>query len=208
MLFAYNTGRLIDARYLQNEMIVPVTMSGLQRKLYTSILERNVDFIASITKSAKAGGTNKRKKGVNNVLMELRKTLGHPYLVDQDIERTDVDRELMFQNFVRASTKLELLSKLLPKLKQKGHKVLIVRVPLFVRRDAHSPEFAANSSVSSSSISTSSKTFCRALASSTFAWTETRSSLNVRGASMPSRPPIPTTSASSFLLALVELASP
>lgn len=116
-------------------------MTGLQRKLYTSILERNVDFIASMAQGKKTT-TKPRKKALNNVLMELRKLLGHPYLVDQDLERVGPTEEQTFQNFIHASTKLELLAKLLPKLKSQGHKVLIVSPSRF-SHPGYLPDFCS-----------------------------------------------------------------
>lgn len=57
--------------------------------------------------------------------MELRKDLGHPYLNDPNIEPSDVSAEEAHKNLVEASGKLVFLQKFLPKLKEKGHRVLI-----------------------------------------------------------------------------------
>lgn len=58
--------------------------------------------------------------------MELRKVLGHPYLVSPDLEPTTGSEEEIHQNLQEASAKFELLAKILPKLKAAGHRVLIV----------------------------------------------------------------------------------
>lgn len=57
--------------------------------------------------------------------MQLRKLLGHPYLIKQELERDDVPEAEQHKNLVEASAKLVLLSKLLPRLQAKGHRVLI-----------------------------------------------------------------------------------
>lgn len=57
--------------------------------------------------------------------MQLRKLLGHPYLISPDIERLDVSEAEQHRNLTEASAKLVLLDKLLPKLHAKGHRVLI-----------------------------------------------------------------------------------
>lgn len=47
-----------------------------------------------------------------NVLMELRKTLCHPYLVREELEHnTDLDAEAIYKNLVEASSKLTFLGK-------------------------------------------------------------------------------------------------
>ena len=58
--------------------------------------------------------------------MELRKLLGHPYLVSPDLEPNGVSDAQANLNLRDASAKFIFLSKLLPKLKVGGHRVLIV----------------------------------------------------------------------------------
>lgn len=89
--------------------------------------------------------------------MELRKLLGHPYLVSPDLEPRDVTEVQAHANLRDASAKFILLSKLLPKLKAAGNRVLIVR--LFVL-SAHTRRMLthARSSRNSSSRSTCSRT--------------------------------------------------
>lgn len=57
--------------------------------------------------------------------MELRKTLCHPYLVDEDLEPRDVSLQQAHQNLTDACAKFVLLARMLPKLKAAGHRVLI-----------------------------------------------------------------------------------
>ncbi|KAL8279021.1 hypothetical protein RQP46_008690 [Phenoliferia psychrophenolica] len=110
-----------------NEIIVPVTMTPLQRQLYKSILERNAAALESIyQKTSKSMAKNKsRKTSFNNILMELRKLLGHPYLVSPDLEPVGVTPAQAHLNLRDASAKFILLSMMLPKLKEGGHRVLI-----------------------------------------------------------------------------------
>lgn len=49
---------------------------------------------------------------------------GHPYLLN-DVEPTDLDDEASKKAYIEASGKLQLLAKMLPKLKANGHRVLI-----------------------------------------------------------------------------------
>jgi SNF2 family DNA or RNA helicase len=58
-------------------------------------------------------------------MMELRKICGHPYLIGPDIEPSDLDESAAHQALVDACGKLQLLQIMLPKLKERGHRVLI-----------------------------------------------------------------------------------
>lgn len=53
--------------------------------------------------------------------------LQHPYLVSRELEPTgsDLTRQAVHKNLVDASSKLRLLNIMLPKLKAKGHRVLL-----------------------------------------------------------------------------------
>ncbi|SCV72600.1 BQ2448_4137 [Microbotryum intermedium] len=105
------------------EIVVPVSMSVLQRQIYRSVLEHNAAAIESIFQ--KTAMTKKRKTSFNNVLMELRKVLCHPYITAPEIEPRGVGPQQELTNLIEASSKFVLLSKLLPKLKAAGHRVLI-----------------------------------------------------------------------------------
>lgn len=58
--------------------------------------------------------------------MELRKLLGHPYLISPDLEPLGVSEMQQHTNLTEASAKLVLLSLMLPKLKAAGNRVLVV----------------------------------------------------------------------------------
>jgi chromodomain-helicase-DNA-binding protein 7 len=65
-----------------------------------------------------------------NIMLQLRKCCNHPYLingVEQSVIESLSDRspETVYQTLIKASGKLVLVDKLLPKLKAGGHKVLI-----------------------------------------------------------------------------------
>lgn len=59
-----------------------------------------------------------------NILIELKKASNHPYLFDGAEVRSD-NREETFKGLVINSGKMILLDKLLQRLKNDGHRVLI-----------------------------------------------------------------------------------
>ena len=105
------------------QIIVPVSMSVVQKKLYMSILAKNPDLLRSIFT---ADSVKKSERGsLNNILMQLRKCLCHPFVYSQEIEERSSNAAVSHRNLVEASSKLQLLELLLPKLKERGHRVLI-----------------------------------------------------------------------------------
>ncbi|THV06013.1 hypothetical protein K435DRAFT_744240 [Dendrothele bispora CBS 962.96] len=109
----------------KNEVIVPVSMTKLQKELYRSILSRNLDLLAGLTKPGTQVQTSARKSKITNMLMELRKCLQHPYLCDEGIEPRGLSLQETHEKLIDASAKLRLLKNLLPKLKARGHRVLL-----------------------------------------------------------------------------------
>lgn len=107
------------------QVIVPVTMSVLQKKLYKSIIAKNADLIKSIFGATKAGEKPADRASLNNILMQLRKCLCHPFVYSRAIEERSSDTFLAHKNLVDASAKLKLLEIMLPRLKELGHRVLI-----------------------------------------------------------------------------------
>jgi chromodomain-helicase-DNA-binding protein 4 len=57
--------------------------------------------------------------------MQLRKCLCHPFVYSTEIEERNVSQAVSHRNLVDASGKLQLLETLLPKLQERGHRVLI-----------------------------------------------------------------------------------
>ncbi|TFK30824.1 hypothetical protein FA15DRAFT_608326 [Coprinopsis marcescibilis] len=119
--------RRIKSEVLQlppkNEVIVPVTMAPLQRQVYRSILSHNADLLKALTQPTKVNSVAKGR--LNNVLMHLRKCLQHPYLYSEDIEPRGIPPSEVHEKLVDASAKLRFLKALLPKLKARGHRVLL-----------------------------------------------------------------------------------
>jgi SNF2 family DNA or RNA helicase len=107
------------------QVIVPVTMSMVQKKLYRSILARNPELIRSIFAKDPTQLRLTERSGLNNILMQLRKVLCHPFIYSQAIEERTASQTVSHRNLVDASAKLQLLEIMLPKLHERGHRVLI-----------------------------------------------------------------------------------
>ena len=106
------------------QIILPVTMSTVQKKVYKSILAKNPQLMKSIfTRDAPVAV--KEKTNLNNILMQLRKTLCHPFVYSRQIEERTQETGVSHRNLVEASSKLQLLQIMLPKLQERGHRVLI-----------------------------------------------------------------------------------
>lgn len=106
------------------QIILPISMSHLQKQLYKSILSKRPELLKALFTSEKSLKQQERAN-LSNILMQLRKCLCHPFVYSREIEeRTDV-ATVSHRNLVEASAKLSLLEVLLPKLKERGHRVLI-----------------------------------------------------------------------------------
>ncbi|KAI9261409.1 SNF2 family N-terminal domain-containing protein [Phascolomyces articulosus] len=100
------------------ERVLKCRLSALQTKLYTQMKKSGILYTASGEK----GRTG--IKGLNNTIMQLRKICNHPFVfeeVENEINPQRSSNELLY----RTSGKFELLDRMLPKLKQTGHRVLI-----------------------------------------------------------------------------------
>ncbi|KAI7081866.1 SNF2 family DNA-dependent chromodomain-containing ATPase [Hortaea werneckii] len=106
------------------QIIVPVSMSIVQKKLYRSILAKNLDLMKAIFSTEDTIG-NCERATLSNVLMQLRKCLCHPFVYHRSIEEKNVSIAASHRNLVDASSKLKFLELLLPKLKERGQRVLI-----------------------------------------------------------------------------------
>ncbi|KAF9020320.1 hypothetical protein BDZ89DRAFT_1072318 [Hymenopellis radicata] len=106
----------------KNEVIVPVSMAPLQKEVYRSILSHNSELLKGLTTG---GAGNQSRSRINNVLMQLRKCLQHPYLYSEDIEPRNLPPKETHEKLIDASAKLRFLKMLLPKLKARGHRVLL-----------------------------------------------------------------------------------
>lgn len=111
----------------KNEVIVPVTMSALQRELYKTILSKNAELMRLVMSRSSAGKAiqNYNNTSLGNVLQQIRKILSHPFIYSPDIEEKIEDERQSLHNLTNACAKLQLLKVLLPELKARGHRVLI-----------------------------------------------------------------------------------
>ncbi|KAG8517585.1 Chromodomain-helicase-DNA-binding protein 1-like [Galemys pyrenaicus] len=96
----------------KTEVVLYHGMSALQKKCYKGILMKDLDaFENEMAKKVK----------LQNILSQLRKCVGHPYLFDGvEPEPFEVGEHL-----IEASGKLHLLDKLLAFLYSRGHRVLL-----------------------------------------------------------------------------------
>ncbi|GBE60489.1 chromodomain-helicase-DNA-binding 1 [Babesia ovata] len=94
------------------ERILRVELSPLQVEWYRNILTRNYDQLAK-----NSGGS---RSSLQNICMELKKVCNHPFLCYEP-----EDRQTWSQGLVYGSGKICLLEKLLMRLKERGHRVLI-----------------------------------------------------------------------------------
>lgn len=107
------------------QIILPVSMSVLQKKLYKSILGKNPELIKAICKKQTGQLKKAERHNLNNILVQLRKCLCHPFIYNKNIEEQTHDPAMAFKHLVEASGKLRLLRLMLPKLLERGHRVLI-----------------------------------------------------------------------------------
>ncbi|OKL64036.1 hypothetical protein UA08_00599 [Talaromyces atroroseus] len=108
------------------QIIIPISMSVVQKKLYKSILAKNSKLIKSIFQSNQDPSAKQNERhSLSNILMQLRKCLCHPFVYSRQIEERTTNATLSHRNLVEASGKLQLLELLLPKLKERGHRVLL-----------------------------------------------------------------------------------
>ncbi|CRG87580.1 Chromatin remodeling factor mit1 [Talaromyces islandicus] len=108
------------------QVIVPVSMSIVQKKLYKSILAKNSKLIKSIFQNNQDQNNKQNERhSLSNILMQLRKCLCHPFVYSKQIEERTSNPVISHRNLVEASGKLQLLEHLMPKLKERGHRVLL-----------------------------------------------------------------------------------
>jgi len=110
----------------KEETVVEVELTILQKQYYRALYEKNVQFLHRNHRKALDGPS------INNLAMQLRKCCNHPYLlrgVELEVRTQEnkanggVEDEGDF--LVKASGKLVFLDKLLPWLRDDGHRVLI-----------------------------------------------------------------------------------
>ncbi|MCL7042694.1 hypothetical protein MKW94_001258 [Papaver nudicaule] len=99
----------------KNELILCVELSSKQKECYKSILKRNYEILTS-----KAG------ENISPIdeIMKLRKLCCHAYMLD-GVEPDIKDADEAYRQLLDTSGKLHLLDKMMVKLKEEGHRVLI-----------------------------------------------------------------------------------
>ena len=116
--------QVLDFLPAMAQIIIPVSLTSVQQELYISIMEKNQDLIRAIF-----GGSTRvqrtERANLNNILMQVRKCLCHPFVYNQAIEEKSSNPIVSHRNLVDASSKLQLLEIMLPKLQERGHRVLI-----------------------------------------------------------------------------------
>jgi ATP-dependent helicase STH1/SNF2 len=91
------------------EKVIRCDLSSWQKELYKQISHKI---------AGEAASSKNFNRGLNNVVMQLRKVCNHPYLFNKDGYHINDD-------IIRTSGKLELLDRMLPKLKAAGHRILM-----------------------------------------------------------------------------------
>ncbi|CAL0323181.1 unnamed protein product [Lupinus luteus] len=99
----------------KKELILRVELSSKQKEYYKAILTRNYEILT------RRGGA---QISLINVVMELRKLCCHPYMFEGAQPLLDDEKEA-FIHLLESSGKLQLLDKIMVKLKEQGHRVLI-----------------------------------------------------------------------------------
>ncbi|XP_062209513.1 probable helicase CHR10 isoform X5 [Phragmites australis] len=97
------------------ELTVMVPLTQLQKKLYLSVLRKELQTLLSFT------GGSSRHQSLQNIVIQLRKACSHPYLFSGIEPEPYVEGE----HLVEASGKLILLDLVLKKLHDLGHRVLL-----------------------------------------------------------------------------------
>ncbi|XP_034030390.1 chromodomain-helicase-DNA-binding protein 4 isoform X2 [Thalassophryne amazonica] len=103
----------------KTELIVRVELSSMQKKYYKFILTRNFEALNT------RGGGN--QVSLLNVVMDLKKCCNHPYLFPAAATEAPKLPNGMYEGtaLTKASGKLLLLHKMMKKLKEGGHRVLV-----------------------------------------------------------------------------------
>ncbi|KAK7383461.1 hypothetical protein VNO78_29140 [Psophocarpus tetragonolobus] len=99
----------------KKELILRVELCSKQKEYYKAILTRNYQILT------RQGGA---QISLINVVMELRKLCCHPYML-QGVQPDLNDAKESYKQLLESSGKLQLLDKMMVKLKEQGHRVLI-----------------------------------------------------------------------------------
>ncbi|KAG5519873.1 hypothetical protein PMAC_000150 [Pneumocystis sp. 'macacae'] len=97
------------------EKVIKCRFSALQSKLYSQMRRNGMLYVNS---------GEKGRKGLQNIVMQLRKICNHPY-VFEEVENIVNPEKISDDNLWRVSGKFDLLDRILPKFFRTGHRVLI-----------------------------------------------------------------------------------
>ncbi|OWZ24675.1 hypothetical protein PHMEG_000197 [Phytophthora megakarya] len=107
----------------KEETIISVELTTLQKQYYRAIYDKNKSFLYR--------GTKNGLPTLNNIQLQLRKCCNHPFLI-KGVEERELDElgskptpAQVMEKTIECSGKMMLVSKLIPKLKKDGHKILI-----------------------------------------------------------------------------------
>ncbi|KAH9113785.1 hypothetical protein AeMF1_012062 [Aphanomyces euteiches] len=98
----------------KKETLLFVGMTPMQKALYKSLLLRDMNTLT--------GGSTASKSALQNIVMQLRKCCGHPYLFEGQEDRS---LPPLGEHVVENCGKMILMDKLLKRLKERGSRVLI-----------------------------------------------------------------------------------
>ncbi|QQP55261.1 Chromatinremodeling complex ATPase chain Iswilike, partial [Caligus rogercresseyi] len=98
----------------KKETNIYISLSKMQREWYTKILMKDIDIVN--------GAGKVEKMRLQNILMQLRKCVNHPYLFDGAEPGPPYTTD---EHIVDNAGKFKVIDKLLPKLKEQGSRVLI-----------------------------------------------------------------------------------
>ncbi|EED93751.1 predicted protein, partial [Thalassiosira pseudonana CCMP1335] len=99
----------------KTETLLMVGMSKMQKQLYKKLLLRDIEAITG-------KNTSSGKTAILNIVMQLRKCCNHPYLFEGVEDRT---LDPLGEHLVENCGKLNMVDKLLKRLKERGSRVLI-----------------------------------------------------------------------------------
>merc|ERR1712012_1362914 len=102
----------------KSECIVRTNLAPAQKKVYKNILTRNFEALNS------KGGA---QVSLLNIMMELKKCANHPYLLPGPAEEAPLAPKGLYEinQKIKTCGKLTLMTKMLKKLREQGHRVLI-----------------------------------------------------------------------------------
>ncbi|KAJ1450783.1 SNF2 family N-terminal domain-containing protein [Pelagophyceae sp. CCMP2097] len=105
----------------KSETILFTTLTKTQKEVYRGLLKRDIGSL--LASNDDGGATSSASRGtISNIAMQLRKCCNHPYLFQGVEDRT---QPALGEHLVQNCGKFVLLDKLLKRLKERGHRVLV-----------------------------------------------------------------------------------